>query len=383
MVGRLMRRRAMPFVGWLRRKSRCTLLRWGALTRWATWRFGTLGRLVSHSWAMCSRCMWISRWLGLRPGMCPDSQPDPAQPFGSSTRQPVLFSNEQRIEPENTQSTGDEGDTNDNSANARTQRVLLTVRPDVPGEHTWAVEVVPDGDDLIAGNNRSELTIELTDRPIRVLYIDGYPRWEQRYLRNLLLREKSIRCSTLMLAPDRRYTQEGDVILEMLPDSPEAWAEYDAVILGDVRPDVFTQEQIEQLREHISVRGAGLICIGGEGAMPASWFGTPLGDLLPFAQSAAPGVAVGEPVLMYPTRVADRLGVMRLGTDVDEPWPGMLTDASAGWSQLRWAQFIDERGIKPTAEIVATGEMVFTNETTPLVLTMRYRRWAGAVLRDG
>src|SRR5690606_1955493 len=63
--------------------------------------------------------------------------------------------------------------------------VVLLHRPTAPGRESWSVEVTPDGADLVEGNNAGDLDIELVDRPMRVLYIDGYPRWEQRYLRNL------------------------------------------------------------------------------------------------------------------------------------------------------------------------------------------------------
>lgn len=251
--------------------------------------------------------------------------------------------------------------------------VTLTHLTENPGEAKWAVEVVPDGTDLIAGNNRGEINVDFVDRPMRVLYIDGYPRWEQRYLRNLLIREKSVNCSTLMLAPDRRFTQEGDIEVDALPDSPERWAEFDAIILGDVSPDVFTFDQLTQIRDHVSQRGAGLLWIAGPGSTPALWFNTPLADLLPFTKDAVDGSTLADPVLLQGTPAADRLGILRLGDSAEQAWPPELADASVGWSQLRWAQFIDRAGLKPTAEILASG--IAANDPSrgsPLLISMRY-----------
>ncbi|MBL8746483.1 MAG: hypothetical protein JNK58_09030 [Phycisphaerae bacterium] len=249
-----------------------------------------------------------------------------------------------------------------------TQTVTLTTRPDQTGVRTWSVELIPDGPDLVAGNNQAEFSVELVDRPMRVLYVDGYPRWEQRFLRNLLIREKSVTCSTLILAPERRYMQEGDIEIDSIPDSPERWAEYDAVILGDVSPDVFSDEQLVQLREHIARRGGGLLWIGGAASTPMSWFDSPLADLLPFTKGATDGGPIGEPVRLRPTPTAERLGLLQLGESADEPWPAVLSDESAGWSSLRWAQRISRDGLKPTAETLATADV----EGLPLVLSMRY-----------
>lgn len=248
------------------------------------------------------------------------------------------------------------------------REVTLTTKSEDAGSRTWRVVVEPDGPDLVAANNTSEFTVEQVDRPLRVLYIDGYPRWEQRYVKNLLIREKSINASTLILAPDRRYIQESDTEIDSLPSSIEEWAEYDAVIIGDVSPDVFTQEQLSHLREHIARRGGGLLWIGGEASTPAAWWDTPLSDLLPFIKAGADGSAIGEPVVMHPTETAERLGLMRLGESADDPWPKELSDLESDWALIRWAQRIDAGALKPSAEILARS----TPQELPLVLSMRY-----------
>ncbi len=258
--------------------------------------------------------------------------------------------------------------------------VVLTTRPEDAGGRTWVVQVEPEGPDLVSQNNSAEMSIELVDRPMRVLYIDGYPRWEQRYLRNLLIREPSISCSTLILSTDRRYIQEGDVEIEALPDSPERWAEYDAVMLGDVHPDVFTDDQLAQLREHVSRRGGGLLWVAGPGATPAAWWTTPLADLLPFRKDAVDPAPIPEPVLMHPTDAALRLGVLRLGEEVSEGWPADLADAGKGWSLLRWAQMVDRARLKPAAEVLADlgPQDAPADQRSPGVIAMRYG--AGRVL---
>ncbi|MCA9293586.1 MAG: hypothetical protein KDA20_07215 [Phycisphaerales bacterium] len=248
----------------------------------------------------------------------------------------------------------------------------LTTRPEIAGAQQWSVEVIPDGDDLLASNNVADVRVEIVDRPMRVLFIDGYPRWEQRYLRNLLLRERSVNASTLILATDRRYLQEGDTELERLPVSPEEWAAYDAIVLGDVSPEVFTVEQLEQLREHVATRGAGLLWSAGPGSTPRLWFDTPLADLLPFPSAACDGTPVVGSVVMTPSPEAERLGVLRLGEVDGEAWPTVLQDPSVGWSLLRYAQAIDGAQLKPTAQVLAYGTSIADGRTTPMVLSMRF-----------
>ncbi len=263
------------------------------------------------------------------------------------------------------------------------------VSPDRPARaaaRTWQVRLVPEQPDLIPENNTASLTIELVDRQLRVAFFDGYPRWEFRYVKNLLLRERSIRSSNLLLAANRQYLQEGDVLLDTLPRSPEDWAKFDVVIMGDLPASLFAREQLEQLREHVAIRGAGLLWIAGPSATPGAWRDTPLADLIPFALGAGDALNQGagvnvwnEPVLLRPTPAAQRLNLFQLA-DPDQPcvpgvegWPAVLGDPGVPWARLQFAQRIDPAALKPAAEVLATlapGEA--TGDATPGVITMRY-----------
>ncbi len=271
------------------------------------------------------------------------------------------------------------------------QRVTLTTQPSSSGTTKWTVRIRPGSasttpGDMVEENNTADLTIDLVDRPLRVAYFDGYPRWEYRYLKNLLVREQSISAAVMLLASGKRYIQEGTVILDALPHTAEEWNKFDVVILGDLWPGVFTLEQLTQLKERVSVGGAGLIWIGGEGATPAAWRTTPMNELLPFviSESAATASPSGldsfdGPVVLSPTPAAERLGILRLAeSQSNNTWfPPALSDPGTGWSQLYWVQRIEPSILKPTAETLAIaspvqGSGVDTLGARPALLTMRY-----------
>lgn len=266
-------------------------------------------------------------------------------------------------------------------------KLALVASPDIAGERTWAVRLIPGGPDLIQENNVAHVNVELVDRPMRVVQFDGYPRWEFRYLKNLLLREKSIRSSSVLLSASKRYIQEGDELLASIPNSPEEWTEFDVIIMGDLRPELFSDDQLSQIRDHVAERGAGLLWIAGQGPTPGAWRGTPLEDLLPFGMQGAAGFGDSrtwdEPVTVVRTAQAERLGLLELGETLDEDWAQRIADPRTGWSQLRWVQRINPDSLKPTAEILAYAVPVsangqVTDEATPLLLSMRYG--AGRVL---
>lgn len=237
--------------------------------------------------------------------------------------------------------------------------------------------------DLIEGNNKSEVGIALVDRPLRLLYVDGYPRWEYRFLKNIFSRDESIKFSALLLSAGRKYLQEGSEEIDALPDSPggdRGWGSYDVIMIGDVQPGVMSTQQLDQIRTRVAVGGAGLLWIAGQSAVPAAYRGTPLADLLPVAvgggSSAGDAFTIWDrDVVLRPAPLAEGLGVLRLGDKAPDGsyWPPQVSDPATGWSRLRWMQRLEPGALKPAAEALAFAAPVEGDGTpTPAVVTMRF-----------
>ncbi|MFO0861006.1 MAG: hypothetical protein U0570_10645 [Phycisphaerales bacterium] len=259
--------------------------------------------------------------------------------------------------------------------------VTLLTRPGAAEESRWIVRPsLPEnsGPTATGASDDYALRLRVVDRPVRVALFDGYPRWEYRYLKNLLLRERSIRSSALILSSDRRYLQEGTDPLATLPRTREEWQPFDVIVMGDVRSELFSAEQLAQIKELVANKGAGLLWIAGPNSTPQTWAGTPLADLLPFTPENDAGGArtFAESVLVTPGPAAERLGVLRLGDNSSSIWPATLTDPGAGWTALRYAQLIEPKQLKPAAEVLALATPASappgSTASRPLVLTMRY-----------
>ena len=250
--------------------------------------------------------------------------------------------------------------------------VRLTTESQVVGPVKWRVEVEYDGEELVRTNNRRELSIELIDRPLRVLYIDGYPRWEYRYLKNMLLREKSVESSVLLLSADRRFAQEGEIALTRMPDTREEMEPFDVIIIGDVPASYFTTEQLTLVRDQVAGHGAGLLWVGGAHHTPRSYDASELMALLPMRRPAAvdvlPGAGAGG-WRVKPTPLARALNVLQLQTAKGETatgWPPSLPE-------LIWAQSMGE--LKPATEVLAHATLNVSEDealTSPLITRMHY-----------
>jgi len=243
-----------------------------------------------------------------------------------------------------------------------------------PGTKNLIVRMTPQGasTDLVIDNNEQSIELSVVSEPMRVLYIDGHPRWEYRYLKNILMREDTINATTMLLASDRRFIEEGQPLSGPVPDSLDAWEPFDVVILGDVRPELFSESQLTSLKAHIETRGCGLLWIAGEGATPDAWTGSQLATLLPMqtgkSDSISNNYARNTPVVMSMTQHANRAGLLSKEdgstTAVDNP--------SSGWTILRWTHSIGAGDLKPGVATLAHAQELDGQQTRALVTTMRY-----------
>lgn len=254
---------------------------------------------------------------------------------------------------------------------ANEEPITLVAVPEVAGEVNWSVRIEPDTPDLIDTNNAQRIMVELVDRPLKVLYVDGYPRWDYRFIKTLLVRERTIDSSVMLLSADRDFAQEGNTPITRMPNSPEEFEPYDVIVIGDVHGEFFSPRQLEMIRDHVAERGAGVLWIAGERANPETYANTILAGLIPIRGSLNLP-AITDSFTMQSTPLAESLGVLQIISYGTSAWP-VLSDPIWGWTTLRWALRIHPRDLKPTAEILAqSAEPMIDGLRAPLVVHMRF-----------
>ncbi|HLN27448.1 MAG TPA: VWA domain-containing protein [Gemmataceae bacterium] len=174
----------------------------------------------------------------------------------------------------------------------------LMHRPTEPGERTYVVDV-PEQEDEVkpATNNRLERTILVRDAKIvKVLYIEGYARYEYRFVKNLLEREsaraarnKTIDLKVLLLDADNEYASEDKSAIADFPTKDELNG-YDVILFGDVDPKdkKVGPQNLQHLADFVKERGGGLLMIAGTRWSPHAFKDSPLADVLPVQVIAPP-----------------------------------------------------------------------------------------------
>ena len=166
---------------------------------------------------------------------------------------------------------------------AATGRVEFRIHPARTGRLSFRVEVLPLAAEDETDNNVERVELRVLDDKLRVLYVEGYPRYEYRYLKNILLREETIRSSVLLLSADAEFAQEGSDPIRRFPETAEELGQYDVVLFGDVDPTGawLSPAQARLLVEFVGDHGGGFGLIAGERHAPHRFRGGTLARLIP------------------------------------------------------------------------------------------------------
>ncbi len=177
-------------------------------------------------------------------------------------------------------------------ASGKPVKVRLVYQPTEPGEHVYEVSTPKQPDEVDETNNRLQRSVYVQEaKVIKVLYVEGYRRYEYHFLKSLLEREsdrakgnKSIDLKCLLLSADPEYAGEDKTAIAYFPTKAELFT-YDVVILGDVDPrsrdNNKMAEHMRDLADFVRDHGGGLLLIAGERFAPQAYKDSPLRDVLP------------------------------------------------------------------------------------------------------
>lgn len=133
-------------------------------------------------------------------------------------------------------------------------------------------------------NNVRDLTLHVVDNKARVMLLDGDPRWEFRYLKNLLERDKQVDSSIVLFRqPFLNLLDDSYIASKLQPLEAFAieLAKTDLLIIGDVLSKDVEPGVWELIEKAVSRDGLSVIIIPGRQSMPHGFQSEILSSLLP------------------------------------------------------------------------------------------------------
>jgi len=174
--------------------------------------------------------------------------------------------------------------------------ILPFVFTDTPPESEKSVDyeirIQPLAGEVNTQNNVAAFRVAVKKQKLYALVVEDRPRWEFRYLATMISRRPGMRLQSVLLQPATVTGIAGPTPVmaspdntheeaQILPDTLEGWEKFDVIVLGDIGPETLTPRVQQFIAATVRDKGATLITIAGQHAMPEKFAGSTLADLLP------------------------------------------------------------------------------------------------------
>ncbi len=160
-----------------------------------------------------------------------------------------------------------------NAGDAGAKTLQFSIDP-LPGEENRA-------------NNAVTRLVNVESAKRRILYVEGEPRWEYKFIRRAEEDDRMRHRRLHACAPAKiKSTARASTIRRNLPTvslrAPRIFSPIRRIIIGSVEASYFTAAQQELIQQFVDRRGGGLLFLGGRASLgDGGWAASSLADLLP------------------------------------------------------------------------------------------------------
>lgn len=163
------------------------------------------------------------------------------------------------------------------------RRFDLELTPERPELIVYDLQIELQSGEIIEQNNSYSFLVDNTEKPpLDVLYIEGHPRNEYKFIRRAVQGDDSIRLATYLQTGPEKYYRQGiespTELAEGFPASKEDLYAYEAIVLGDIEESFFNDDQLQMIDEFVAERGGGFLM---SGMVDEEFIDTPIADILP------------------------------------------------------------------------------------------------------
>ena len=242
----------------------------------------------------------------------------------------------------------------------------------------FSVDGIP-GEQELRNNTRSSL-VAVADQTYRILYFEGEPRWEYKFMRRALSDDEDLQIASLLRVSPNKFYRQGIETPEQLengfPATRDELFAYDALIIGSVEAASLSDEQQNVIHDFVSERGGSLLMLAGpNGLGNGGWGQSNISDVLPvrlppsttnsfFRKKAA--------VVLTPQGADDLMLKLADGSD----------DNRRSWTELpEVADYQVTGNLKPAA--ITLLQATTDIGPLPLLITQQFGRGNAYVLASG
>ena len=262
-------------------------------------------------------------------------------------------------------------------ANGEPATVRMRLTATETGPRIFRFSVPVQAGEMVTQNNVREVLIVVEDRREKILYFEGEPRFEVKFVRRAVADDENLQVVVLQRTADNKYLRldvdDADTLVGGFPKTREELFQYRGLILGSIEARYFTPDQLRMIASFVNQRGGGFLMLGGRSAFAeGGYVGTPIADILP--------VVLGEPLLIDGNPAFTEITVSP--TRAGQTHPVMQVDDTEEASAERWRNLPAVSSLNPIFETKpgATTLLTGTSESDERIVLAFQRYGAGKTL---
>ncbi len=201
--------------------------------------------------------------------------------------------------------------------------VALEIAPDRGGTLVYELAVELPSRDAVPENDATHIVLEVEEKPLQVLYLEGRLRPQYKFARAALERDPRLNVTGIVFLGAGRRLEQGRPPAELregFPPSREAVRAFGAAILGNILLEDLPPEAPGILARWVEEDGGGLILSGGLDGLPGL-AATELDELFPISLARVERLP-GDLLIRVPLAASEHAIVRGLGTYFSPERPG-------------------------------------------------------------
>ena len=223
--------------------------------------------------------------------------------------------------------------------------------------------------DISPGNNSRRRLLQVKESKRKILYFEGEPRWEYKFIRRAINKAPGISLVTILRTTPNKFYRQGIESPEQhangFPASKSELYHYDAVIIGNVEAVSLNATQQQLVHDYVSERGGTLMMLAGDKALSdGGWHTSPVARALPVKLLQG-----GQP-----TFDRTHAKAMLASAGYNSPITQLVSDNAdnaSQWSELPELADIQLTGdVKPGANVLLNASI--GSDNYPLLTHQRY-----------
>ena len=256
------------------------------------------------------------------------------------------------------------------------------------GARTLQIAAGPLANEENTSNNALTRVVNVGSDARRILYIEGEPRWEYKFIRQAEEDDRMVQIVSMVRTSENKIYRQGisdpKELATGFPSRAEDLFGYQGLIIGSVEAGYFNPVQQELIHEFVDRRGGGLLLLGGQFSLAdGGWNASHLTDLLPttlplqtatFHREADPKNGTTHTTAELAPAGVDSI-ITRI---VDDPAAN-----AAKWKKLPYLMDYEDPGtLKPGAALLAN---MITPEgrKLPLLITENFGHGRTSIMATG